>query len=32
MRVLDRELGPTFEQHGKCVFVMKVLGPFTPPE
>jgi len=31
MRLLDRELRPTFEQDGKCVFVMKVLGPFTPP-
>jgi uncharacterized protein YqgV (UPF0045/DUF77 family) len=31
MRLLDRELGATFEQDGKCVFVMKVLGPFTHP-
>lgn len=31
MRVLDRELKATFEQDGKYVFVMKVLGPFTPP-
>jgi uncharacterized protein YqgV (UPF0045/DUF77 family) len=31
MRVLDRELGATFERHGKCVFVMKVLGPFAAP-
>ena len=31
MRMLERELKPTFEQDGKCVFVMKVLGPFTPP-
>ena len=31
MRVLERELGTTFERDGKCVFVMKVIGPFTPP-
>ena len=31
MRLLEREIKPTFEQDGKFVFVMKVLGPFTPP-
>lgn len=31
MRLLEREIKPTFEQEGKFVFVMKVLGPFTPP-
>jgi uncharacterized protein YqgV (UPF0045/DUF77 family) len=31
MRVLERELGETFQRDGKCVFVMKVLGPFVPP-
>lgn len=31
MRLLEREIRPTFEQEGKFVFVMKVLGPFTPP-
>lgn len=31
MRVLDRELATTFERDGKCVFVMKVIGPFAPP-
>ncbi len=31
MRLLEREIKPTFEQDGKYVFVMKVLGPFTPP-
>lgn len=27
MQALQRELRPTFEQDGKAVFVMKVLGP-----
>jgi uncharacterized protein YqgV (UPF0045/DUF77 family) len=31
MRLLERELAPTFERDGKCVFVLKVIGPFTPP-
>ncbi|RYG79480.1 hypothetical protein EON77_09055 [bacterium] len=31
MGVLEREMRPTFERDGKCVFVMKVLGPFSPP-
>ena len=28
--VLVREIRKTFEQNDKAVFVMKVLGPFTP--
>jgi hypothetical protein len=27
MDALTRELRPTFEQDGKAIFVMKVLGP-----
>ena len=27
MEALTRELRPTFEQDGKAIFVMKVLGP-----
>ena len=29
--LLVRELRPTFEATGKAVFVMKVIGPYTPP-
>lgn len=29
--LLGRELRPVFEQGGKRVFVMKVLGPYSPP-
>jgi len=30
MRTLTRELRTTFEHNDKAVFVMKVLGPFSP--
>jgi uncharacterized protein YqgV (UPF0045/DUF77 family) len=29
MDALTRELRPTFERDGKCIFVMKVLGPLA---
>lgn len=31
MRLLERELRPTFERDGKAVFVLKVIGPFEAP-
>ena len=31
MEVLTREIGTTFAQNDKAVFVMKFVGPLTPP-
>jgi hypothetical protein len=28
--LLGREMRPVFERGGKSIFVMKVLGPFSP--